>query len=654
MGALALPAVTLPLALRRRAPALPLVAIALVLPLQAALGGLLVEQGVVPLAALVFALYSAGRHIAGAREQVVAGVAIAVVVATKLAWDPALDDPAAAFWMIVYTPVPLLVGRWLRAQALLRGELREQGEQLERQRERNARHAAEAERMRIATDLQSAVAGGLASIREQATRLSSSLAERDHVAARELSARIAAAGARGARRRAPDPRRAPPRRPAAARARRVAACSGPGGPPPGRGRTDAPARAAIDPPSAPASAPVSRSSASDAPARAATARRRAPAAGPDSVFGRGRRALGRLDGALVPLLAIGGAIELAAVAPDGERAIAALTALPVAAALHWRRRHPVAVVAAVLAAIAVQSVIVDPERFPVSGIAAVVCAAYGAGASAPRHVALAGLALALLGSALHAAVFHPGAVVAAVVGGVAVPWVFGRTVRTRRRLTAELREQAARLEEAREQEAQAAIVAERARVARELHDAVAHSLSVIAIQAAGAGGIAERDPERAARSSALIESVGRDALVELARLVAPPGAPPSRPGLAGVGALTQRARDGGLPVELRIEGEPASLPAGVDLAAFRIVQEALANAAKHARAGRAWVVVRYERDAVELEVADDGRGANGSAPARDGGHGLVGMRERVALYDGTLDVGNRPSGGFRVHARLPL
>jgi signal transduction histidine kinase len=309
-------------------------------------------------------------------------------------------------------------------------------------------------------------------------------------------------------------------------------------------------------------------------------------------------------------------------------------------------------IVAVLAAIAVQSTIVEPDRFPVSGIAAMVCATFSLGAHAALRTAATGLAIAALGAGVHAAVFYPGGEPPAILGGVVVPWVAGRTVRTRRELTAELHDKAARLEEAREEEARAAVVAERARVARELHDAVAHSLSVIAIQAAGAAGIADRDPDRAARSSDLIEAVGGDALAELRRLAAPTGA--DAPGLEGVGALTQRARAGGLPVELRIEGEPAALPAGVDLAAFRIVQEALANVSKHARAARAWVVVRYERDAVEVEVADDGRGPNGAAPASGGGHGLVGMRERVALYNGMLEAGGRPDGGFLVRARLPL
>jgi signal transduction histidine kinase len=142
--------------------------------------------------------------------------------------------------------------------------------------------------------------------------------------------------------------------------------------------------------------------------------------------------------------------------------------------------------------------------------------------------------------------------------------------------------------------------------------------------------------------------VAREALAELGRLAGPAGDGPS---LTAVDHLAERARAAGVPVELSVDGRPARLPAGLDLAAFRIVQEALANTAKHARAGRAWVSVRYDARALELEIADDGRGPDGEPTD---GHGLLGMHERVALYGGTLDAGARPGGGFLVRARLPL
>jgi signal transduction histidine kinase len=300
--------------------------------------------------------------------------------------------------------------------------------------------------------------------------------------------------------------------------------------------------------------------------------------------------------------------------------------------------------------IAVQSALLDLDSFPLTDMVSVTCAAYAIGAFASRGAATAGLALAAALAGAHAAAFYPDGVVPALLGGVIAPWTIGRTVRAQRRLTLERREETARVEAAREREARAAVVAERMRVARELHDAVAHNVSVIAIQAAGVEGIVERDPERAAGCAELIETVAREALQELSRLSGE--APGAQPSLARVDQLAERARDGGLPVELRVEGAPAPLPAGVDLAAFRIVQEALANAAKHARGAAASVVVRYGERALELEVTDDGPGP--SARNGSGGHGLVGMRERVALYGGSLAVGRAPGGGFEVRAQLPL
>jgi signal transduction histidine kinase len=166
-----------------------------------------------------------------------------------------------------------------------------------------------------------------------------------------------------------------------------------------------------------------------------------------------------------------------------------------------------------------------------------------------------------------------------------------------------------------------------------------------------------RDPDRAERHVALIVAVAREALAEFGRLARPPsaaddGAPPS---LSRLDDLADRARATGLSVTLQVDGPPIPLPAGIDLAAFRIVQEALANTAKHARAHAAWVTVRYHRRAVELEVRDDGCAATTTRGSRgDSGHGLVGMRERAALYGGTLDAGPHPTGGYRVYARLPI
>jgi signal transduction histidine kinase len=192
-----------------------------------------------------------------------------------------------------------------------------------------------------------------------------------------------------------------------------------------------------------------------------------------------------------------------------------------------------------------------------------------------------------------------------------------------------------------------------------MHDVVAHSLSVMVVQAEAAEAMLDADPERARRPLAAVQETGRSALGELRRMLGvlremaeegPALAP--QPGLDGLDALVGQVRAAGLPVTVRIKGEPRPLPPGIDLSAYRIVQEGLTNALKHAGPARAEVLVAYDDDELELRVSDDGRGYD---PDADGaGHGLVGMRERVALYGGSLDAGPLPEGGFALSARLPL
>jgi signal transduction histidine kinase len=234
---------------------------------------------------------------------------------------------------------------------------------------------------------------------------------------------------------------------------------------------------------------------------------------------------------------------------------------------------------------------------------------------------------------------------------------FGRKLEQAR----EAEERAARLEREREEQARAAVAEEQARIARELHDVVGHSVSVMTVQASAVRRLLRPDQEREREALLVVEQAGREALAEMRRLVgvlrrpeeAPALAP--QPSLQHLDRLIAQARESGLPVDLRIEGEATELPAGVDLTAYRLVQEGLTNAMKHARATRAEVVVRYGDGAVELLVSDDGRGgANGDRNADSGGHGLVGMRERVAVYGGELEAGPRPEGGYALRARLPL
>jgi signal transduction histidine kinase len=206
--------------------------------------------------------------------------------------------------------------------------------------------------------------------------------------------------------------------------------------------------------------------------------------------------------------------------------------------------------------------------------------------------------------------------------------------------------------------AREAVVEERARIARELHDAIAHNVSMMVVQAGAERRVLEPANDATRDVLETIEKIGRGALTEMRRMVGmlrsdtpDPLAP--QPGLDDLTTLVGQVRDAGLPVELRVEGERRSLPVGIELSAYRIVQEALTNALKHAGGAHAIVYVRYGAESLELEIVDDGAGLS-PEPVASGGHGLVGMRERVALYGGRLDAGRRASGGFAVRVLLPI
>src|SRR5215467_10424325 len=289
----------------------------------------------------------------------------------------------------------------------------------------------------------------------------------------------------------------------------------------------------------------------------------------------------------------------------------------------------------------------------------------------PQRTAAAALAVALALTAAGvvaggAARMHAsdGGTVSRVVTSAAVitaGWVIGVAVRQQRAYTAGLAEQAERRMRAQLAEARRAVTEERLRIARELHDVVAHSLSLIAVQAGVGNYVASARPEEAARALGSIEATSRGALAEMRRLLdvlrdddpaGPDLAPAHR--LADLGRLITSTADGGVRVHLEVRGGQRDLPPGVDLAAYRIVQEALTNVVKHAHTAACRVVVTYEPDAVSVEITDDGRGAPAAAvPARPG-HGIAGMAERAGLYGGELRAGPLPGGGFQVTARLPL
>ncbi|GGU72334.1 two-component sensor histidine kinase [Streptomyces albospinus] len=246
-------------------------------------------------------------------------------------------------------------------------------------------------------------------------------------------------------------------------------------------------------------------------------------------------------------------------------------------------------------------------------------------------------------------------------------WVLGDSVRTRRAYWAQLEEKAARLEKEREAQSRIAVAAERARIARELHDVVAHNVSVMVVQADGAAYVLDAAPDQARQALETISGTGRQALAEMRRLLGvlrtgeqtEGGEYVPQPGVEQLADLIDQVRGAGLPVDFRVVGEPRSLPSSVELTAYRIVQEALTNARKHGGPGvNATVRLAYQDDDVDLLVEDDGRGAQHELYEEGGadglGHGLIGMRERVGMVGGILDAGPRPGGGFRVSALLPL
>jgi signal transduction histidine kinase len=336
----------------------------------------------------------------------------------------------------------------------------------------------------------------------------------------------------------------------------------------------------------------------------------------------------------------------------------AALALAYALPLAWRRRTPLPALAATLAAVLAMGALLTPLDQLFVPYGAILLLVFACGSRLERRGALAaaGLLAAVL-PVVVATMHEPN------VGDFVFPtliclttWAMGRVVRARTELTGRLHEAAARLEEQQADEAHRAAGEERRRIAREMHDLVAHSMSVMVVQAGGARRIIGRDAGRAVAAGAQIERTGREALAEMRHLLgmlhpgAEHGALAPQPTLAELGALVERANASGLPAVLAHRGERHPLPAGLDLAAYRIVQEALTNAIKHAQGAATEVTVDWAPDAIALEVRDRGGARAGVA---NGGHGIVGMRERVRLYGGELHTGPLPEGGWSVRATLP-
>jgi signal transduction histidine kinase len=371
------------------------------------------------------------------------------------------------------------------------------------------------------------------------------------------------------------------------------------------------------------------------------------------------------DVALAAALAAGAQLELRGASPTavvarGGRGTLVVPLLAITLPVAWRRSRPVPALAVSVGGLAAAALLITHSGgLPLSVYLALLLLFYSVGAHSGER---AGLLAAAGGVAAVAAVdvarslFQASGPRLGAWLSFVVAWLVGREVRRRGSELALLRERAARLELEREAEARSAVADERARIARELHDVVAHSVSVMVVQAQAGPRLLD---DRGAAGSAFrsIEAAGREALVELRRLLGilrtadEQLAVGPQPGLASLRSLVEQVEGAGLPVTVRVEGEPVALPPGVDLSAYRIVQEALTNTLKHAGPADAEIVVRYGPAALELEVLDSGGGPNGHSGT---GHGLIGMRERAALYGGSLEAGARAPRGYAVRARLPL
>ena len=340
-----------------------------------------------------------------------------------------------------------------------------------------------------------------------------------------------------------------------------------------------------------------------------------------------------------------------------QKAITSVFGLAFLPLLALRRRWPLVLLGALVAATVANFWLPDAGQGEAFGILTLV-GVYSAAAYTGGRAALAVLLSVALWILITAGdpdgIYFGGLVFFGIVVGA--PFLFGRLIRARRLRETLLEERSVVLEREREERARAAVAEERTRIARELHDVVAHAISVIVLQARGGRRLLLEDPDEARRALDTIERTGSQTLGEMRRLLGMLRADDEQlalapqPSLSALDVLAREVTRAGLPVEVRIEGEPAELPAGVDLSAFRIVQEALTNALKHAGPARARVLVRYGDGELEIEVVDDGAAVgNGEGT----GHGLLGIRERVTVYGGSFEAGRRTVGGYVVRARLP-
>lgn len=370
--------------------------------------------------------------------------------------------------------------------------------------------------------------------------------------------------------------------------------------------------------------------------------------------------VGQADLLLAVLIALANSVELLSGGVHGRaRVLGIALALPLNLPLAWRRRAALPALAAVLA-VAGLSVALDSgllaDKGPASVIATFMLATYSVARHCDQWPALGGLALVMGGLTLLLGIENGGLAAEDllwIAGLCTLPWLAGRALRNSNGLRRELEQRARHLEREREEHARHAVEAERARIARELHAVVAQAVSAMVVQAGAARRAAPQDAGTARMGFAAVEQTGRAALAEMRRLLGmlrtdeEELALAPQPSLSQLEVLLATAR-AAVPVELQLEGEPGTLLPGVDLAAYRVVQEALASAVRQAGVSRARVTVRYSERDVELEIADDG----GSLPDGDA-RGATGIRERVTMYGGDLRAGPEGAGEYIVRARLP-
>lgn len=368
------------------------------------------------------------------------------------------------------------------------------------------------------------------------------------------------------------------------------------------------------------------------------------------------------DVALAVALAVVKIVTLATGVQPGSAPVAYVAAFLWTLPLAWRSRYPLAVAIAVTST-AVAEVGLTGYHDSVVALAAFVVVPYSVAAHAEsvRRMLLGLAATVVAGGVSQAAQSTPhsaGALATTLTADAAlifVPFFAGLAMRQQRLRAQALERLAEQLDREREERTRAAVSAERTRIARELHDEVAHAMSVIAVQADAAEGAFAHDPALVQRPLVAIRETAREALADMRRVLGALRADEEAelapdPGLARLGALVEQARATGLEVEVSVEGEPAPLPPALDLAAYRVLQEGLTNVRKHAAARRVEVVLRYGRDAIAVEVSDDG---DGSGAGGGSGTGLVGVRERVALLGGEFVAGPRERG-FALRVTLPL